>query len=98
MVGFRYFQVVLSVVESQRLGQPSAFLSAIGWALSAFGFLVACVVSVRMGWSNAHGDAVALRTDGLFSYSGNYSISNAKKCSSQIMSDLSAWILCVGID
>ena len=71
---FRFFIVgliILCVAEFHRNGSPSLAMSVTGWALFALGFGLATLISGRLGWGNAHGEAVDLKTEGWFGVSRN---------------------------
>ncbi len=63
--------VTLCIVDFNRNGSPPVSVSILGWTIFAMGFGLASFITGRLGWENAHGEAVDLRTSGWFSVSRN---------------------------
>jgi len=63
--------VVLCIADFDRNGSPPTTLVILGWLVLIVGFGLASLISGRLGWKNAHGEAVDLKTEGWFSYSRN---------------------------
>lgn len=68
---FIFCLVVLCFVDFHRLGDPVLIVSVLGWFLFIVGFGAASLITAQLGWENAHGEAVNLKTDGWFAYSRN---------------------------
>ena len=63
--------VFVCVADFHRNGNPPVLLSVFGWIVFVVGFGLASLITRRLGWDNAHGEAVELKTDGWFAISRN---------------------------
>jgi len=63
--------VVLCVLDYQGIGPVDRVRAFIGWSMVVAGFGLATLVTSKLGWQDAHGEANQLRTDGWFGWSRN---------------------------
>ena len=71
---FRVFVVgviVVSVLDYNSISGQADWLRWVGLAVAVAGFFAASYISLRLGWQQAHGEAQALKTDGIFRWSRN---------------------------
>ncbi|MBR9814046.1 hypothetical protein GYB61_09360 [bacterium] len=71
---FRVFVLAISVLciaDFHSRGTPSVLQSVLGWVTLIVGFGSASLITVQLGWGNAHGEANSLKTGGWFSRSRN---------------------------
>ncbi len=61
----------LSVLELRAGAGAGGILAISGWCLFLAGFSLATWITGSLGWANAHGEAIELKTDGWFAYSRN---------------------------
>ncbi|MGB7180980.1 MAG: isoprenylcysteine carboxylmethyltransferase family protein [Burkholderiaceae bacterium] len=63
--------VLVCVLDFEGLGSRSGALQLTGWLLIVVGFGIATAITMKLGWSVAHGEANELKTDGWFAFSRN---------------------------
>ncbi|MFK7966425.1 MAG: isoprenylcysteine carboxylmethyltransferase family protein [Burkholderiaceae bacterium] len=63
--------VLLCVLDYRGIGPVASAWAFAGWTLVLVGFGLATLVTAKLGWQDAHGEANQLKTEGWFSWSRN---------------------------
>ena len=63
--------IALSVIDCQGMGGVGKFRFITGLSLMTVGFSAAFYASLYLGWRNAHGESLGLKTQGWYRWSRN---------------------------